>query len=85
MRLSVCVLLYPPTNTIGVRGQWWVISGHHFDFTLHMELRWTRKKQITNTSVSGYERGRTRSYESCPAVSHSDRLITLPSIMRLAV
>jgi hypothetical protein len=35
-------------------------------------------KQTNRRSVSGYERGRRRSYSSCPAVSHKANSTVLP-------
>ena len=46
--------------------------------TFSRELGQSMAKQTKSRSVSGYERGRKRSYSSCPAVSHSASSTVLP-------
>jgi hypothetical protein len=46
--------------------------------TFSRELGQSIAKQTNSRSVSGYERGRNRSYSSCPAVSHKASSSVLP-------
>jgi hypothetical protein len=45
---------------------------------LPREFGQSMAKQTNRRSVSGYERGRRRSYSSCPAVSHKANSTVLP-------
>ena len=82
-----------PTRTKGVVGQKCRTSGYHcsrqpmkvirwelrtLSMTFSSELGQSMAKQTNSRSVSGYERGRRRSYSSCPAVSHNASSTDLP-------
>ena len=47
------------TNKNGVFGQWCVISGTHFSLIFSNELGLTTEKHTKNTSVCGYDNGRS--------------------------
>lgn len=52
---------FVPTSIIGVFGQWCDTSGYHFALTFSNDAGLTSEKQIKNTSVWGYDRGRNLS------------------------
>jgi hypothetical protein len=49
--------------------------------TFSRELGQSIAKQTNSRSVSGYERGRRRSYSSCPAVSQSASSTAFPEAL----
>jgi len=50
-----------PTIRQGTPGQWWCTSGNHFSRTFSNEAGDVTEKQTKNTSVCGYDSGRSRS------------------------
>lgn len=54
------------------------VSCHTLSITFSKELGQSMAKQTRRRLASGYERGRSRSYSSCPAVSQSANSKVLP-------
>ena len=85
---------FKPTRIRGVVGQKCRTSGYHYyrqqtivedksniltlSMTFSRELGQSMAKQTNSRSVSGYDNGLSRSYSSCPAVSHNASSTALP-------
>lgn len=53
--------IFVPTRIIGASGQWCFISGYHLLVTFSKEDGLVTEKQMRNTSVCGYDKGRSLS------------------------
>ena len=58
-----------------------VLMVHTLSRTFSSEFGQSMAKQTKSRSVSGYESGRSRSYSSCPAVSHSANSTIFPDCL----
>lgn len=67
-----------PTRMKGTSGQKCAISGTHLSITLSNDGGESIAKQTSNKLTSGYDKTRSRSYSSWPAVSQRASSINLP-------